>query len=301
MYELEVSKIGEIIEKSPVNINLMFVGDSGVGKTSVLERYCKEKGIFLKTLILSQLEASETLGIPVKTTKEFKGKTYEVLTTAIPEWIFELSEHENDKEYPILFLDEFLCAQPSVMNAFLNFLTQKNVNGIDLSHVRVVAATNVGNYTFDPDTNMLARFCWFYTVNTHMNEYINDERIINNYKDECPKQGVIFNPRALKPRCQEWLKNVATEDLQMFYEGFTNRKYIIVHSDFDINDCVYPYFEVEEFDKYSITDDQIDNMVSVLIKKFNRIRKWDNIIANFRNLDVKTIAKIESKIKEKTI
>lgn len=224
MYELEINEIGNIIDKAPIGMNLMFVGDTGIGKTTVIENYCKERGIFLKTLILSQLEASETLGIPVKSTREYNGKTYDVLSTALPNWVFELKEHEK----AILFLDEFLCAQPSVMNAFLNFLTQKNVNGIDLSHVRVIAATNIGNYTFDPDNNIIARFCWFYTVNTKMNDYINDPRILNNYKDENPRQGVIFNERSLKPRCQEWLASIDTEDLQMFYEGFTNRKYIVV-------------------------------------------------------------------------
>lgn len=296
MYELEINDIGRIIDSSPLDINLMFVGDTGIGKTTAIENYCKSKGIYLKTLILSQLEASETLGIPVKSTREYNGRMYEVLETAIPSWVFDLAEHKD----AILFLDEFLCAQPSVMNAFLNFLTQKNVNGIDLSHVRIVAATNVGNYTFEPDNNILSRFCWFYTINTKINEYLNDKRIINNYCDENERQGVIFETRSLKPRCHEQLLAVSDEFLHVFYEGFTNRKYVLVNLDPDINECIAPYFEADSFNKFKISDDQMVSMVSILLKKFSRVRKWDNIISNFVNLDIETVSRIKNLIEVKS-
>lgn len=177
MREIEINEIGKIIDAAPLDMNLMFIGDTGIGKTQSIEKYCKERGIYLKTLILSQLEASETLGVPIKGTREFNGETYDVLNTAVPNWVFDLAEHEN----AMLFLDEFLCAQPGVMNSFLNFFTQKSVEGISLKHVRIVSATNIGNYTFDPGTNILSRFCFFYAGNNSVNEYLNDKRITNRY------------------------------------------------------------------------------------------------------------------------
>lgn len=292
MYEIEVNEIGKIINASSKNINLMFLGDTGIGKTTVIEKFCEENGIFLKTLILSQLEASETLGIPTQSERVYNGKKIQCLTSAVPEWVFDLAEHENS----ILFLDEFLCAQPSVQNAFLNFLTQKRVNGIDLRHVRVIAATNVGNYTFDPDKNMIARFCWFYVINTKINEYLRDKRIINNYKDTALKEGVLFEQRALQPRCHEWLTGISDEYLQLFYEGFTNRRYIRVHADNDINDVIAPYFEPVSLNAFTISDENISSMVSVLVTTFNRIRKWDKIISDFMNIDVETLNKIKEKL-----
>lgn len=296
MYISEVDRISEIIDAAPTCMNLMFVGDTGIGKTQVIEKYCKDRNIFLKTLILSQLEASETLGIPVKSTRIFQGIEYQVLSTAVPQWVFELAEHKD----AILFLDEFLCAQPSVMNAFLNFLTQKVVEGINLKHVRIVAATNVGNYTFEPDTNILSRFCWFYTINTHVNEYLKDDRIINNYKDACEKVGVIFDQRSLKPRCHEQLLQVDDKHLQMFYEGFTNRKYIVVHRDLEINDVIAPYFEPIDVRHFKITEENLKSMIAVMTKTFNRFRKWDKIISNFVNVDLDTIDAIKNGIEKVT-
>lgn len=295
MYTLEVNEIFDILDAAPNKMNVMLVGDSGIGKTHMVEKYARERGLYMKTLILSKLEASESLGIPVKSERKYNGRMYPVLDVAIPNWVFDLAEH---KDGALLFLDEFLCGQPSTMNSFLNFLTQKSVEGIDLSHVKIIAATNVGNYTFEPDHNMIARFCWFYVQNTSMNEYLKDKRIVNNYIDRSEKTGVIFDVRDLKPRCQEWLMDVDDDHLQMFYEGFTNRKYVIVHRDKDINELLAPYFQVESGGRMSITPENIDLAVTVLTNTFKRIRKWDNILEGFVHMDLETVNTLQEKIKE---
>lgn len=308
MYEIEIDRLHDILDATPVAMNIMIVSDSGIGKTTQVERYCKERGIYLKTLILSQLEASETLGIPVQSEREWNGKKYHCLDTAIPSWVFDLAEHQDGayvkgrQQYggAMLFLDEFLCAQPSVMNAFLNFLTQKNVHGVDLRNVRVVAATNIGNYTFDPDTNMLARFCWFYAVNSTMNQYLDDKRIINNYTDKNEREGVIFEPRELKPRCQEWLMDVDDEHLQIFYEGFTNTRYVRVHKDPEINSVISAYFEPVNTRLFGISDESIVAMVAVMTRTFTRFRKWDKILDGFMNLDMETREKINNEVRRVT-
>lgn len=292
MKTIEVTDIPTYIENAPKNMNILFIGDTGVGKTTVIEKYCKDNDIFLKTLILSQLEASESLGIPVRDTYEYEGKTYNVLDTALPLWVFELAQHKK----AMLFLDEFLCAQPSVMNSFLNFLSQKRVKGIDLSHVQVVAATNIGTYTFEPDSNMISRFCMFYVVNTTANKFISDPRIINNYKDENTRDDAIFEPRSLKPRCQQLLAGVKTEYLNDYYQGFTNKDYIVVHRFDEINDVIAPYFTFEGFGECSISDSNIVNLIAIMKSKFSKFRKWDNVWANFVNVDVSVISKIKEGI-----
>ena len=164
MRKIEINQIPEIIDAQPKEMSVLIIGDTGIGKTQVIKKYAEDNNIYLKTLILSQIEASEALGIPVQSKRVYNGKEYSTIETAVPTWVFDLAEHEN----AMLYLDEFLCAEPAVMNSFLNFITEKRVGDIDLSHVKIVAATNIGNYTYDPDNNILSRFCMFYAVNTKL-------------------------------------------------------------------------------------------------------------------------------------
>ena len=46
MKTIEVNEIAKYISAAPNEMNLMFIGDTGVGKTTVIENYCKDNGIF---------------------------------------------------------------------------------------------------------------------------------------------------------------------------------------------------------------------------------------------------------------
>lgn len=282
MKTIDVTDIANIIDNAPKEMSLMFIGDTGIGKTQVIKQYAKENDIYLKTLILSQLEASETLGIPVQSKREFNGKEYSTIETAIPEWVFELAEHEN----AMLYLDEFLCAEPSVMNSFLNFITEKGVGGIDLSHVKIVSATNIGNYTYEPDNNILSRFCMFYVENSSYSKYLKTKykknRIIfNDYKDEEERDSIIFEPRSLKPRCQEMLCLVTEDSMRdVYYEGYTNRPLMpVFHNNEKINSVVKTFAQKTEDTEgrdcgyWHIPEDDIDTLAGMIYKKMYKSRK----------------------------
>lgn len=286
MRTIEVQDIGKIIEKaSNSSINLMFLGDTGIGKTQNVGRYAEENEFFLKTLILSQVEASEALGVPLESEYEYNGKKYKSLDTAIPKWVFELAS----KEKAILFLDEFLTAPPSVMNSFLNFLSEKKVQDIDLSHVIIIAATNIEEYTFQPSQNILSRFCMFYTINSTYNEYIGDDRIINKYEDKVSKTGILFDKRSLKPRCQRQLKDIATEDLPMFYEGFTNTPMLPVFSKHSgINDAIKSLAKerTAKEGEYYISDSLITSLSILLIKECPNVTDWKPKVSAISNIKI---------------
>lgn len=294
MRTIEVEDIGTIIRKAAKSsINLMFLGDTGIGKTESIENYAKEDGYFLKTLILSQVEASEALGIPLESEHEHEGKTYKSLETAIPKWVFELAS----KEKAILFLDEFLTAPPSVMNSFLNFLSQKKVQDIDLSHVRIIAATNIEEYTFEPSKNILSRFCMFYTINSTYNKYIDDDRIINEYVDNVSRAGVLFDERSLKPRCQRQLKDIETEDLPIFYEGFTNSVMSPVFSkNIGVHNAIKSIAREKstEEGKYYINNGMIPSLSIVLIKEYPQVKDWGPKVSSITNVEIDKDALLSS-------
>lgn len=279
MKTIELNQIGEILDAAPLDMSLLFIGDTGIGKTQSIKKYCEERNMKLKVLILSQIEASECLGIPIHTTKEVNGKTYNTIETALPGWVFELAEAEN----PVLYLDEFLCAEPAVMNSFLNFLSEKEVGGIDLHHVKVIASTNIGNYTFDPDNNILSRFCMFYVENSSFNQYLRSKyglakanMVYNDYKDETDKTNNVFAARSLKPRCQEQLLQVKKPELlAMFYEGFTNQAMTPrFHSIEKITNIVAGIAKKTDSGIYVIEDSALDTLAGMIYKAYPRLKSY---------------------------
>lgn len=287
---IEVTEIGKYLDVIDPKMCCMFIGDTGIGKTQCITNWAKEKGYYIKSLVLSQLEASETLGIPVQDKYTYNGVEYNTIDTAIPKWVFELAAHQDTGA--VLYLDEFLCAEPAVMNSFLNFLSERAVGNIDLSNVIVVASTNIGNYTYDPDKNMVSRFCMFYTINTTYSAYLNNKyknaHINNMYKDEEEREGILFEPRSLKPRCQEMLCLLKDKSfIPDFYEGYTNMLYMPqFHSNNKLNAVVSTFVEVEN-GKYVINDDDIDRLAALIYQKVAQNSQRKNLVdycTTFKNL-----------------
>lgn len=286
MKTIDTSEINVYVEaasKSP-NLNIMLLGDTGVGKTQSIQKYAKENGRFLKKLILSQLDASEALGIPVPFDKEHKGNNVKMITSAIPEWVYEMIEHKDEK--PILFLDEFLTADPSVMNSFLTFLSDKEVGNFDLSFVQIVAATNIDGYVFQPAPNILSRFSMFYVENLTYKEYLMNKygkdklsKFQLNYKDGVDKSGILFESRSLKPRCLEQLLELEEKFYGPFYEGFTNEQmFPMLSSDEKLNDILSIYVKQNENGVY-IPDDSIINLAAAIKAKYPRAKKFDMVLS----------------------
>lgn len=295
MKHINVTEISDIITATPKEMSLLFLGDTGIGKTQIIKQYAKDNNIYLKTLILSQIEASEALGIPVQSKRIYNGKEYSTIETAVPTWVFDLAEQKN----AILYLDEFLCSEPAVMNSFLNFITEKNVNGIDLSHVKIIAATNIGNYTYEPDNNILSRFCMFYVENKEYNKYLKKKygskfKVTNDYKDEEELNSVIFDKRSLKPRCQEMLCLIKDDTLlEAFYEGYTNTTMMpIFHNTTKINDIIKSFATKDENEKWIIHNDDIDTLAGMIYQVTSTSKKTNVVewASTFKNIKYDTWA-----------
>jgi hypothetical protein len=283
MKTIDVEEMPKYIEDAPVEMPLLFIGDTGIGKTAIIKRWAKENGYKLKCIILSQMRADEALGVPVMGETEFNGKKYKTLETATPSWVFDLAKEKK----AVLFVDELLTGKPDEQNAFLNFFTEKEVNGIDLSHVRIVAATNVSEYSYDPDLNILSRFCMFYTVNGTYEKFIGDPRVSSDYVDPGQPDSIVFKERSLKPRCKKFLKSVNDDLLDDFYQGFTNKHLTPTFSDIKKVQNMLNGLYLAQADrnaKLNIGDMELTSFGSFLKSNYSRMHDCEATIRSLTNV-----------------
>lgn len=147
--------IKEILEKvynSPElrkKIVPLFKGNPGLGKTVFIEEFAKEKGVKLVELITSQMSPFEISGIAMPD-KDSKKMTY-----------FNFDKLDSLEDGDILFFDELLNGNPTVLNACLTILEQRRfISGKPLPDIMIVAAANPQGMT--PLTPQIKeRFVWY--------------------------------------------------------------------------------------------------------------------------------------------
>ena len=152
-----MKKITEVLKKVYENPELrktvvpLFIGHPGLGKTAIIEQFAKEKGVKLVELITSQLSPFEISGIciPVHESKKMEYYNSENL--------------DSLKDGDILFFDELLNGNPTVLNACLTILEQRRmISGKPLPDVMIIAAANPQGMT--PLTPQIKeRFVWYQT------------------------------------------------------------------------------------------------------------------------------------------
>ena len=127
----------------------LFIGNSGLGKTVIIQEFAENKKVKLVELITSQMSPFEISGIamPNKTTKKM---TY-----------YNFDKLENLQDGDILFFDELLNGNPVVLNACLTILEQRRfISGKPLPNIMIVAAANPQGMS--PLTPQIKeRFVWY--------------------------------------------------------------------------------------------------------------------------------------------
>ena len=145
----------EVLEGVYSNLDLrksvvpLFIGNPGLGKTKIIEKFAKEKGAKLVEIITSQAPPFEVSGIamPDKDTKRMTYYNYDSL--------------EDLEDGDIIFFDELLNGNPVTLNACLTLLEQrKMVSGKKLPDVMIIAAANPQGAA--PTTPQIKeRFVWY--------------------------------------------------------------------------------------------------------------------------------------------
>ena len=166
-----------LLEVTPTWQNIMLTGRHGIGKSQILTRYFKEKGIPVKTLFLGQMsDPGDLLGLPNKDEKTGK-------TVFMPPYWFPV-----DGQPIVLFLDEINRARPEILQTVMDLVLNRKLAGRELPEgSRIIAAGNDGEeyQLTDLDLALVSRFN-IYTFRPTVEDWLLwatrtglDERILN--------------------------------------------------------------------------------------------------------------------------
>ncbi|SHK14657.1 AAA domain (dynein-related subfamily) [Clostridium cavendishii DSM 21758] len=155
----------------------LIIGESGIGKTSLVRQLCMEKEYHLITIDANLLKEGEIGGLPTVYDKEYiidgeriskKSTIYATHHKLIE--IDEILSDDSGKEV-LLFIDELNRCEHAVQQELMNLILNREINGYELSEkVHVVAAMNPSNkydnfettdyQVVDMDTAQEDRFVW---------------------------------------------------------------------------------------------------------------------------------------------
>ena len=133
-----IKEILDILEKTYNNDFLrkrtvpLFMSDPGLGKTSTIKRFAKEKEVKLLKLTLSQRMPNEVVGMMMPNIETGKLEVFDS---------YELTSLQNGD---ILFIDEvFNGTLKQTLDSFLNLLEDRTLpSGKQMADIMIVAASN---------------------------------------------------------------------------------------------------------------------------------------------------------------
>ena len=147
-----------------LNIVPVLIGPPGWTKSAVVKSLAEDLGMPVFDVRLGVLEPTDLSGIPYPVDQEFNGKVQKVLTYLANSLLPWAETHGEDHE-SVLFFDEVDRSSIDVLNAALQILLDRGINGRKLpKKAHLICA---GNGTTDTGTTELTtaaatRLCWFY-------------------------------------------------------------------------------------------------------------------------------------------
>jgi len=118
----------------------LIIGESGVGKTSLVKRIARDNEYYLVTIDANLLKEGEIGGLPVVENRVTIYATHSKLIE------IEKAIKEDQNRDVILFIDELNRCDHAVAQELMNLILNREINGYILSErVKVIAAMNPSN------------------------------------------------------------------------------------------------------------------------------------------------------------
>ena len=140
----------EILEETPANQNIILMGNHGISKSHIFEKFYTAKGCKVVSLFLGQMsDPGDLIGIPHK--NEETGHT-----EFMPPYWFP-----TDDTPVVLFLDELNRARPEVLQTIMDLALNRKLAGRSLpAGSRIISAVNNGEeyQLTDLDPALVSRF-----------------------------------------------------------------------------------------------------------------------------------------------
>ena len=157
----------------------LIIGESGIGKTSLIKKLCRKEGYYLITIDANLLKEGEIGGLPTVEEAEVHGpqgsRKIKRTVYAAHTKLMEIQEVLNNKKADkiLLFIDELNRCDHAVQQELMNLILNREINGFKMpEEVRVAAAMNPsGRYegfenseyqVVDMDPAQEDRFVWLY-------------------------------------------------------------------------------------------------------------------------------------------
>jgi len=148
------------------NIVPYLEGESGVGKTSIVEQYAHERGMDCIIMGVASLDHIEFYGRTVSTdiVAGFNDENFTVFKKSIPSWVSRIVQNDQKHKQTLLFIDELNRAEPQNLQSLMNLILKREFGSDSLrlpDSLFIVAAGNPiedGNYLVESlDKAMLSR------------------------------------------------------------------------------------------------------------------------------------------------
>ncbi|HFS85445.1 MAG TPA: hypothetical protein ENK72_02375 [Epsilonproteobacteria bacterium] len=148
------------------NIVPYLEGESGIGKTSIIEQYADERGMDCIIMGVASLDHIEFYGRTVSTdiVAGFNDEKYTVFKKSIPGWVSRIIQNDQAHRETLLFIDELNRAEPQNLQSLMNLILKKEFGSDSIQlpdSLFIVAAGNPiddGNYLVESlDKAMLSR------------------------------------------------------------------------------------------------------------------------------------------------